>query len=407
MNFNGRIFRRSLGFFILFVLLIVIVPSVLKLQSNKAIVNARVLPLLAPIEGVVTDPMLRAGEAVERGQQVVTLVNPRASKSVVSALEVESRTLSDRVQSVEDQLTQIEELRRDLMARRITHSGHDLKRIDFEIAEAAAQLLAQQGVVDELTLTRDKNKRLLKENFISSIEADRSDFSRNVGLATLEALQARLQLLQSEREASLDGVYLGEGRNDVPYTQQKLDEINVRIAELKGLRHETLGRFLAAQEQLVLEKNVKAIAKRATLESPVHGVVWRQIYAPGNDVVIGAQLTELIDCDSLFIEVAVSDSALHNLNIGTKVLYRLVGSAAWQEGQIIRTVGSGNRSEDLTLAASLTVSSSDGRLFIAIDAASLPNMQENFCYVGRRIEVSLNRPWNPSVLISRFSSFLR
>lgn len=407
MNFNSRGFRRFLGFSILIGLLAVIVPAILKLQSNNAIINARVVPLIAPIEGMVIDPILRTGQAVERGQEVLTVVNLRASKSVVSSLEVEYRTLFERSDRLEKQLAKIMALRDDLTSRLATHSRHDLKRIDFEIAEAAAQSLAQQGVVDELSLTLGKNKRLLAENFISDIEFERSVFALDVGLADLEALQARLQLLKSQREASLEGVYLGEGRNDVPYTQQKLDLIYLQIAELEGLRQETLGRLNAAQMQIELEKEMLSNATSVKLRSPVYGVVRRQVYAPGNDVVIGAELTELIDCESLFIEVAVSDNALQNLSVGSKVLFRLVGSAEWEDGKISRTLGSGNKSLNQTLAVSLEVDPDNGRLFIQIDPSLLPNVQDNYCYVGRRVEVSLDRPWNFEVLRSRFTNFFQ
>jgi len=404
MNFNSKLFRRTLGIFILVGLLIVIVPATLKLQSNDAIVNAKVIPIHAPIEGVIADSMMIAGQSVLKGQAVLSIRNPRVSESLVRTLKVEYRTLDDRSQGLEEQLAQLTMLQEDLIKRRQAHASHDLKRIDLQIAEAAAQVLAQSSVVDELRLTRKKNESLLAENFISSIEFERSNYGLEVGLADLQAMQARLELLHSERQASSEGVYLGEGRNDVPYTQQKLDEINTRLIELSGLQRETLGRLGAVQTQLEFELKSLLRLSEASLLSPVDGVVWRQIYSPGSEVIIGTKVAELIDCNRLFVEVGVKDRVLHQFRVGTDVQFRLVGSAKWLQGKVTQAVGGGYQNVDQTLAAHLAVNKDQGRLLIEIAANALEQVQENLCYIGRRVEVSLDRPWNFNVLWSRFSN---
>jgi multidrug resistance efflux pump len=404
MNFNSKFFRRALGIFILVGLLIVIVPATLKLQSNDAIVNAKSIPIHAPIEGVVAESMMIAGQSVLKGQAVLSILNTRVNDSLVRSLKVEYSTLENRSQGLEDQLAQLTVLQEDLTKRRLAHASHDLKRIDLQIAEAAAQVLAQSSVVDELRLTREKNARLLAENFISSIEFERSNYGLEVGLADLQAIQAKLALLQSQKQASSEGVYLGEGRNDVPYTQQKLDEINTRLIELMGLQRETLGRLAAVQMQLELELKSLSRLSEASLLSPVDGVVWRQFYSPGSEVNDGTKVAELIDCTRLFVEVGVNDSVLHQFRVGTDVQFRLVGSAKWLQGKVTQAIGGGYQNVDLTLAAHLVVNKDQGRLLIEIAADALEQVHENLCFIGRRVEVSLDRPWNFNVLWSRFSN---
>jgi hypothetical protein len=43
---------------------------------------------------------------------------------------------------------------------------------------------------------------------------------------------SRLERLNRQFEAVQRGIFVGEGRNDVPYSQQRMDEVTIQLAEL-------------------------------------------------------------------------------------------------------------------------------------------------------------------------------
>ncbi len=407
LNFNGKIFRRLLGLLILLAIIFVVGPALFNLQSGNAVINARTIAITAPIGGVVTDVYQPVGSPIKQGQPLLRINNPRINEGTLNELIVEQQTLVQRFDGLLRQADQLEALKKTLSERRDAHTQHDSTRLEHQIAEAKAQSLAQRNQMEELGLVLERNRKLVKENFISVVEFDRSRYAYKVAQQQLEALEARIRSLQTELAAIKEGVYLGEGRNDVPYTQQKIEEINIQIIDLLTRRTETRIRIESIEKQIEAEKALLQKFRETTMISLVTGLVWRQYFSAGSEVAANTKLAELINCDLLFVEAVVTDSALTNLHVGSKVRYRLLGSSDWLEGDVFQIMGSGDKSVDLTLATNHEASKNEGRIFVRINHNALPNMNENQCYVGRRVDVTLKRQWNPSVALTRLTNLFR
>ena len=406
INFNGKFFRRFIGVSILLALGIVVGPALFKVQSSNAIVNAHVVYVNSPLEGVVTKIFTPVGAAVVRGEPLMVVSNPRIEERLLEELKANRQTVVERINGLRKQQASLTAMQSDLQLRAGMHNNHEKIRIDHQIAEAQAQVLAQQGTVSELKLTLEKNRKLLAQNFISEVEFDRSRFALDVGQGQLQALEAKIRMLESEQEALAAGIYLGEGRNDVPYTQQKLEDISVQLINIEADLSAASARLLALQGQIEAEQANLDKLREATLVAPVSGLLWRQYFPVGSDITSGGRLATLVDCADLFVEAAVPDKDLADLSEGSKVNYRLVGSHQWAVGEVFKIVGSGNKVRDETLAAQLETDPRDGRIFIRIARDTLPSMQANQCYVGRGAEVTFDRTWNPKVLLTRFTGLM-
>lgn len=407
INFNGKFFRRLIGIAILLALAVVVGPALFKVQSTNAIVNAHVVYVNSPLEGVVTQVFKPVGSMVSRGQPIVDLNNPRIGEQLLEELKGQRQTLVERVNGLSQQLVRLGAMQTDLRERVDLHNSHESTRLDHQIAEAQAQALAQQGTVNELKLALDKNQKLLAENFISEVEFDRSRFALEIGKRQLQAIEAKIRTLQAEQAALAAGVYLGEGRNDVPYTQQKLEDISVQMINIEADLTEANARLLSLEGQIAAEQANLQRLREAELVAPVSGMVWRQYFPVGSDVILASRLVSIVDCSDLFVEAAVPDKNLADLFEGTQVNYRLVGSHQWLSGEIFKIVGSGNRVRDETLAAQLDTDVREGRIFIRIAPDAMPSLAANQCYVGRGAEVTFDRSWNPKVLLTRFTGLLQ
>lgn len=407
INFNGKFFRRFIGIVILLALVVVVGPALFKVQSNNAIVNARVVYVNSPLEGVITEVFKPSGAMVARGDPLMSLSNPRVGEQLLQELQGQRQTLLERANGLMTQRNSLQSMQADLQVRIKLHNSHESIRLDHQIAQAQADALAQQGTVSELALTLEKNRQLLAENFISEVEFDRSRFALEVGQSQLQAIEARIRALESEQQALSAGIYLGEGRNDVPYTQQKFEDIAVQVINLEAEINEASARLSSLDGQIDAEKANLQTLRKATLIAPVGGLVWRQYFPVGSDVVLASRLAAVVDCGDLFVEAAVPDKDLAELAEGSVINYRLLGSADWLAGEIFKIVGSGNRTLDETLAAQLQTDARDGRIFIRVAPDALPNLNANQCYVGRGAEVTFDRTWNPRVLLTRFSGLFQ
>jgi multidrug resistance efflux pump len=255
-------------------------------------------------------------------------------------------------------------------------------------------------------LLAQRNALLVKDNFISPAQNEAAQYALEVTQSRLDIFKARIRLLETEKQAVQSFVYLGEGRNDVPYTQQRLDDVRLQITEVTARLRENERRSADVQLQISQERQSMAVSREVRMQSPSTGVLWRKFGSNGTEVVIGTDLAHVISCDNLFLDVAVPESSLESFLIGKPVQYRLIGSAAWLTGHIHAVTGSGNNLQDTTLVAQLQREKKDARIFVKINAADLDKPQENLCFAGRKVDVKVPREWRPSVWLSRLSSFL-
>jgi multidrug resistance efflux pump len=407
LNLNSRFFRRLVGVVILLAVVIIVVPALFKVQTGNAIINARTVLINSPIDGVVAEVYQPVGTAIPIGQPLLSIRNPRLNEGFFNELLVEQRSLLERLAGMQRQKKQLQALQANLQARRDAHAFHEAKRIEHQIAESEAQALSQQGSIDELTLAAQRSEKLVKERFISAVEFERSQYALESAKQQLSAINARVRALQTEAQALGQGVYLGEGRNDVPYTQQRLDDLAIQMIELETRIAETDGREQDIRTQMASEAGRLSMNREVTIPSPVQGLVWRKYVAQGSDVVVGTRLVEMVNCDRLFLEVAIADSELTNLSVGSMVSYRLLGSHQWRDGEVFQVSGSGDRNIDSTLAARLETDAKQGRILVHMSSNALPDPMNNHCYVGRRAEVTVDRSWNMGVALTRLTNLFR
>lgn len=398
--------KRALGLAIALIAAVVLVPAMASFQSVNAIVNTHYVAIKSPIEGALDGFSKMPGQPIGQGEELVRVSNTRFKESAVNEMEVERKTLSERSLGLQQHLKNLQQLQKDLQSRVAVHRTHEFLRLEEQLAQAQAEKKAQESLIREQQLLAQRNAMLLKDNFISSAQNEAAQYALEVTQSRLDIFQARIRLLETEKQAVTRYVYLGEGRNDVPYTQQRLDDVRLQITEVAARLRENELRSTEVQSQMQKERDSMAVSREVIMRSPSQGVLWRKFGSNGTEVVIGTDLAHVISCDNLFLDVAVPESSLGSFEIGKPVQYRLIGTTPWLTGHIQAVTGSGNNLQDVTLVAQLQREKKDARIFVKIEAADLDKPQENLCFAGRKVDVKVPREWRPSVWLSRLSSFL-
>jgi multidrug resistance efflux pump len=399
--------KRLLGIGVLLIAAMVIVPALANFQSVNAIVNTRYVAIKSPIEGSLDGFTKLPGQAVDAGEELLRINNTRLKESAVNEMEVEQKTLAERSRGLQQHLKNLKDLQQELQNRVMVHRSHELLRLEEQLSQAKSEKKAQESLIREQLVLTQRNKLLMKDNFISPAQLEAAQYALEVTQSRLEVFQARIKLLETEKQAVHNFVYLGEGRNDVPYTQQRLDDIRLQITDVAARLRENEQRSADVQLQIHKERQKMSLSQSASIRSPSTGVLWRKYGNNGTEVVTGAELAHVIHCENVFLDVAVPESSLESFEIGKTVQYRLMGSTKWLTGSIDAATGSGNNLQDVTLAAQLNREKKDARIFVKILASDLDNPQQNLCFVGRQVDVQVERQWRPSVWLSRLSSFLR
>jgi len=398
--------KRALGIGIVLIAAVVMIPEVASFQSINAIVNTHYVTIKSPIEGALDGFSKMPGQSIAQGEELVRISNNRFKESAVNEMEVEHKTLTERSLGLQQHHNNLLDLQKDLKNRVLVHRTHEFRRIEDQLAQAQSEQKAHESLIREQQLIAQRNALLVKENFISPAQNEIAQYALEVTLSRLDIFKARIRLLETEKQAVKSFVYLGEGRNDVPYTQQRLDDVRLQITEVSARQRENERRSVDVQLQINQERESMALAREVRIPAPSNGVLWRKFGTNGTEVVIGTDLAHVITCDHLFLDVAVPESSIESFQIGNPVQYRLIGSPHWLKGHIHAATGSGNSLQDTTLVAQLQREKKDARIFVKIQAADLGNAQENSCFAGRKVDVKVPRDWRPSVWLSRLSSFL-
>ena len=398
--------KRALGIGIVLIAAVVMVPALASFQSINAIVNTHYVTIKSPIEGALDGFAKMPGEPIAQGEELVRISNTRFKESAVNEMEVEQKTLAERSLGLQQHLKNLQQLQKELQKRVLVHRTHEFLRLEEQLAQAQSEKKAQESLIREQQLLAQRQALLVKENFISPAQNEAAQYALEVTQSRLDIFKARIRLLETEKQAVQSFVYLGEGRNDVPYTQQRLDDVRLQITEVSARLRENERRSADVQMQISQERESMAVSREVRMQSPSTGVLWRKFGNNGTEVVIGTDLAHVITCDNLFLDVAVPESSLESFQIGKPVQYRLIGSTPWRTGHIHAVTGSGNNLQDTTLVAQLQREKKDARIFVKINAADLDKPQENLCFAGRKVDVKVPREWRPSVWLSRISSFL-
>jgi multidrug resistance efflux pump len=219
------------------------------------------------------------------------------------------------------------------------------------------------------------------------------------GIATIEALEQAQSLSEvsalevaSARSraaetavalsASSRGVFLGDGFNDSPYSEQRISEIDVQRLELQAQLQGKLAEMTGLNDRIAEERLRLNRLSAATLESNVNGALWDYVSASGEIVQRGQDLLRLIDCDSAIITLSVSENLYNTLTVGNRATFRFNESQRVLQGTVIRLAGAGAA----TVYKNMAIAPSERHLErydVALDVPALREDPELRCLAGR------------------------
>jgi multidrug resistance efflux pump len=143
----------------------------------------------------------------------------------------------------------------------------------------------------------------------------------------VERLTASLKRLTVERNAAKNGVLLGEGYSDAPYSQQRIDELAARVIEAKAERASMQQTEHELASRLGEEQRREATIRTSTVNAPITGVVWNLHIAADGVVARNAPLADVVDCQRAFVEASVPERRYDDVQIGEAVHIKLLGNS--------------------------------------------------------------------------------
>jgi multidrug resistance efflux pump len=185
------------------------------------------------------------------------------------------------------------------------------------------------------------------------------------------------------------GLYLDAGGNDVSYSTQRIDEIDLRLADVNRTSAELAAKEAATDIRLAAEEHRFETLSRADLELLASGMVWKLGASNGERIGIGDTLAQVIDCGAAFIVAAIPQRQFSAVEVGSIAQFRLSGETTDRTGRVLSVTGDSSVAIDRNLAATPVADPAT----TAVVRVEVPPSGNNgaACLVGRTARVLLPR----------------
>lgn len=183
--------------------------------------------------GRLSRDLPRKGDMIDHTITVNLTETLRPDRRHFPDLEQQSAVAKDRADLASRQLVEIARLDGVLETRTISYRSGMIERIGHEIAEAEAE---KTGCLAEVRQRRDVGSRmeqLVKSGYATPIRTAEASATQEANVTRCEMANAKIERFKIERGSAQTGVFLRDGANDVPYSQQQRDGLVLRRQELE------------------------------------------------------------------------------------------------------------------------------------------------------------------------------
>ena len=357
-----RFTRLFIGFLVIVVAIAIIASEQLAGASANAVINARLTTIRAPIAGSLTAQRRPLGSAVTSGEPLGSLQDSMVDRVRLYDLESDRSVVSAEVVRLEKTIEAVERALEKLQGRTLTYRSERLRQL------AAASRSAT--LVKELAEIRAQARDPMRSpEDIRATELELEDARQRATMAEIALSSAR------------EGVFLGDGYNDAPYSEQQSTELSLRLALLKAELAVEQDRAVAIDERLRAERLRVNRLGSAELVSNVDGRVWEVLAGSGETVQRGQDIMKLIDCEATIVTLSVSEGVYNRLSVGDSAVFRASGGRTF-DATITRLAGSGAE----TIYRNLAIAPSERHLQRYDVTLLSPELRESAdlgCAVGR------------------------
>jgi multidrug resistance efflux pump len=389
---RSRFARLTLAFLLIALSVWAFVPYLVYHIAASAFINADLIRVTAPLTGKLTESIPHRGIYLERPVAVSLIEAISPNRANVHELERQYTLARESSELIKRHLQDISAADLALAKRLEIYSDARLRRLQSEISQLTAE---KDGCFAELKQRRVVGSRLealMKSGLASEIRSAEALATQEAASARCEIVALRLEGLQVELAAAREGLFLTDGANDVPYSQQQRERLTLRRQELEAqvLREDLASANLAVA--LAAERDRMKTASQYQVVLPAEHVVWSVEGSPGGTIAEGQTILSLANCAHRFVAVELPERNFDQIKTGEAALVRLIGQQTWQEGLVQQVQGSVARSENRLLAAQMP-GASPGMITVelSLPATAPAAGGSTYCDIGRLAEVRFER----------------
>ncbi len=392
MRITAQQFRLFLAFALAAAVLWTVVPNAANYVSSQAVVNAPLNTVLSPLQGYITRRSPPPGTGITAGQALVTVEIEERDRRYLEQLRARLALVEESLNSIDAETAELGALEQVMSDRIASYQTRVIERLDAESREASAALESAEAQHENSFAILKRAEALRSRGHATATRTDADTAAHAGATAEVARVRARLERIAVERAAVEAGVFVQDGWNDVPYSQQRLDGITLQLASLATERRRLDSERLALTGQITGETRLVEEREIFAAQAASGGVIWKQSGAVGETVVPGDVLVQMVNCESRFVEVTLHERHFKSIELGGTAWVRLKGGGEPVGARISAVLGAGAKFDHPRLAAAVTEAKPDQlRVLISLAETRIDDEPGAFCHVGRTAEVRFER----------------
>jgi multidrug resistance efflux pump len=356
--------------------------------SLEGVVNSPVLTLHAPVDGRIVRSQARAGLALAQDTTLFRIEDRRLDTRLAAQLAAEADRIVAQLAAIDAQHGELAAMQRDLAMRVAAHRAATMERLHRQIRELDAALDAARSAEQHAAIDAERVEALLRNEFASRQRVDEARDNLRRARAEVARTTEQSERVRGELAAAERGVLIGEGYGDVPYSEQRLDEIRLLRADLARQSANLAAQLAETKSRLAAEQSRLAEVGAAEIAAPGGGLVTLVGVSEGSEVARGDILAEIVDCRRAYIEAALPEKGYDKLRPGDTATVTLRGNSTALHGTVRAVKGAGATTKIEAQAAALERPTSDSMtVLLDLDGAELDRMSGSLCQAGRKATV--------------------
>jgi multidrug resistance efflux pump len=314
-----KVFSYGVAGILAVLMLTAALPPLVADQSDRAVVNAPISLLTAPIAGNIDTMHVHAGQSIERGAVVATISNARVDRTTL--IQLEGKMAETRERSLSAQRKYESNLNYlNTLDRAIATESEQLTNVfNQQIIELKAKLSASISSGLEKKSIIDRQTELVSRNVASAQILRPSEQQYKTALFQKDAETAKLNQKTIQLEALSKGVFIGDELVGLATLAQKKRDVSFDAERLK-IEHNELDASLADQQNLLEAERKRLVSLSGmSVEAQSRGDVLNVGASVGRHVNAGDALASLVHCQDAFVVAIFSYRQGQNLGVGSRL----------------------------------------------------------------------------------------
>src|SRR5712672_2472599 len=292
-------------------------------DGAPAVVSGQTAILRASQDGYISLDALRRGSVVHSGAAIGTLLLSPTGDNNSSKYMTLVQT-KGRVDAIEAEIATLQAQIRDLQTRTEKNRVARIDELNSKLEQANAAIGAAQAKESAANSILERQQKLYSIGYTVKASVEAAKSTADAAQLDRTAAEKQIATFQVQLSAARDGTFLQDAYNDAAYSQQRADQLRLRVADLEAESHQQnhLLKLLEGDARQINASDQSAESNLSvSILSPASGIVW-SVTNSGQYVRAGDEIARVVDCSQLSANATVSAREYAAVRDGDRAVFR-------------------------------------------------------------------------------------